>query len=366
MKIRTLTDYLESLVPLSLQESYDNCGLLAGNPNDEVDSALLCLDVTEEVVGEAVQKKCGLIISHHPIIFSGLKKLTGATYVERTVISAIRNHIALYAMHTNLDNVRTGVNQAIAGRLGLQDCRVLLPQRMGLVKLVTFVPVGDAAKLRSALFEAGAGHIGYYDHCSFSVSGTGTFRGNDNTHPYVGKPGEDHTENESRVEMIFPVDREQQVLEALWANHPYEEVAYDLYGLRNTYQETGAGMIGRTAEPMDEKDFLAFMGSAMQAAVIRHTALCHKKVEKVAVCGGAGSFLIPEAIRAGADAFLTSDIRYHQFFDAEGKILLADIGHYESEQFTPGLIADILRKKFANFALHFAQTNTNPINYFCT
>ncbi len=363
MKIADIISYLETLAPPSLQENYDNAGLLTGDPETEITGALVCLDSIEEIIDEAISLNCNLIIAHHPIIFSGLKKINGKNYIERTIIKAIKNDIAIYAIHTNLDNVRMGVNEMIARKLELLDCKILAPKKGLLKKLVTFIPTNHAEKLRQALFEAGAGHIGHYDHCSFSLEGTGSFRGDDASAPYVGEKGEEHHEPETRIEVIYPAVSERQILFALRQNHPYEEIAYDIYLLENKHPEIGAGLIGRLKHPTDEFLFLRFVKSAMQTPSIRYTAFKGKNVERVAICGGSGSFLLQDAIAAGADVFITADFKYHQFFDADNRIVIADIGHYESEQFTIELITGLLQKKFPNFALHFTKINTNPINY---
>jgi len=364
MKLSVLTAYLESLAPLSYQEDYDNAGLIVGHPDQEVFQALVSLDCTEAVVDEAIANNCQVIISHHPIVFRGLKKFNSKTYVERVVEKAIRKGIALYAIHTNLDNVLTGVNAKICETLGLKNYRILSPKAGILKKLVTYVPLSHAEAVRNALFDAGAGNIGNYSECSFSTEGSGTFNGNDQTDPYVGKPGLRHTENEVRIETIYPAVLESKLLVALIMAHPYEEVAYDLYPITNANQQVGAGMIGDLEVHMQEEEFLYHLKQKMRAHVIRHTAFTGKTVKKVAVCGGAGSFLLKQAIAAGADVFVTADFKYHEFFDAEGKLVIADIGHFESEHFTQQLLYENIRKKFSNFAVRLTEVNTNPVKYF--
>ncbi|MDT3403048.1 Nif3-like dinuclear metal center hexameric protein [Mucilaginibacter terrae] len=364
MKLHELTSYLESIAPLSYQEDYDNSGLIVGNGNQEITQGLISLDCTEAVVDEAIRTGCEVIISHHPIVFKGLKKFNGKTYVERVVEKAIRYNIALYAIHTNLDSVINGVNARIGQTLGLQNLRILAPKNGILKKLVTYVPLSHAAKVREALFKAGAGQVGDYSECSFNTEGIGTFKGGDDTNPYVGNPGQQHQEAEVRIETIYPAQLESKILMALFLNHPYEEVAYDLYTLTNQHQQVGSGMIGELETPVGELEFLSHLKSKMQAAIIRHTALTGKSVKKVAVCGGSGGFLLKQAIAAGADIFVTADYKYHEFFDAEGKIVIADIGHFESEQFTQHLLYEIIQKKFSNFALRLTEINTNPIKYF--
>ncbi len=364
MKLSQLTAYLESLAPLAYQEDYDNSGLIVGSPEQEVNQALISLDCTEAVVDEAIATGCQLVISHHPIVFRGLKKFNGKTYVERVVEKAIRHNIALYAIHTNLDNIAGGVNTKIAETLGLTNCHILAPKHNLLKKLVTYVPVNHADEVRNALFSAGAGNIGNYSEVSFNADGTGTFKGNEQANPYVGEPGQRHLENEVRIETIYPAAFESKIIMALVLAHPYEEVAYDLYSLTNQNQQIGSGMIGELEEAMDEASFLFHVKDKMRAQVIRHTAFSGKQVKKVAVCGGAGGFLLKQAIAAGADIFITADYKYHEFFDAEGQIVIADVGHFESEQFTQQLLYEIIKKKFSTFALRLTEVNTNPVKYF--
>lgn len=362
-KIKDVIAVLEKLAPPSLQENYDNAGLITGDANAVVKGALICLDSTEEVIEEAIKENCNLVIAHHPIIFSGLKKITGKSYVERTIIKAIKNDIAIYALHTNLDNVSNGVNKAIIDKLGLVNQSILSPKNNLLRKLVTFVPFEHAGKVRNALFEANAGSIGNYNQCSFNVEGTGTFQALTGANPYVGSLNQPHTEKEVRVEVIYEAFKEEIVLKNLSASHPYEEVAYDIYPLTNSHKTTGSGMIGELINDVSEQDFFTMLKINMELKIIKHTRLLGKQVKRVAVCGGAGIFLLPEAIRQNADVFITSDVKYHEFFDADGRIVLADIGHYESEQFTGQLIMNELNNNFSTFALRLTKVNTNPVNY---
>lgn len=363
-KLKEITNYLENLAPLSLQESYDNAGLIIGDVKSEISSVLVTLDITEEIIDEAIEKKAQLIVAHHPIIFSGLKKITGENYVERSIIKAIKNDISIYAAHTNLDRVTGGVNGKICEKLKLQNCRILQPANGQLKKLVTFIPTKHLHNVREAVFSAGAGNIGNYDSCGFITDGSGSFRGNENSQPFVGNKGEIHTEKEVRFETIFPAYLQGKVIEALLNSHPYEEVAYDIYSLENKHDKIGMGMIGNLAEPISESDFLVQLRDKFNTGVIKHTALLGKQVKKIAVCGGSGSFLLKQAIAAGADFFVTGDFKYHQFFDAENKIIIADIGHFESEQFTKELFYELLTKNFPKFAIHLSEANTNPVFYF--
>jgi dinuclear metal center YbgI/SA1388 family protein len=362
--LKDVANFLESFAPLSLQESYDNAGLITGDANTEIKTVLITLDVTEKVVDEAIQKNAQLIVAHHPIVFSGLKKFTGKNYVERTIIKAIKNDIAIYVAHTNLDSVDRGVNHKICEKLGLQNCKILQPASNQLKKLVTFIPVKSAGEVREAIFNAGAGNIGNYDSCGFIAEGLGTFRGNENSNPYVGKKGEIHAEKEIRFETIFPGYLQGKIIEALLKVHPYEEVAYDIYPIENKFEKVGMGMIGTFAEPKSEIEFLNQLKSIFNTGVIKHTALKDKPVEKVAVCGGSGSFLLNAAKASGADFFVSGDFKYHQFFDAENKIVIADIGHFESEQFTKELFYELLTKKFPKFAVRLSEVGTNPVFYF--
>lgn len=364
MKINDIINSLEGLAPLAFQEVYDNAGLIIGDRVKEVKSCLVCLDINEEVIREAFDKQCGLIISHHPLIFKELKKITGSTSTEKIVAEAIRKDIAVYSMHTNLDNVGLGVNRILCEKLGLGRLSILRKQKGTLRKLVTFCPADHAERVREAIFNAGAGHIGEYDRCSYNLEGEGSFRAGEKASPYVGEVGEMHFERETRIETIFPSYLQDKIIRALLGAHPYEEVAYDIYPLDNQYDQAGAGMTGYLDVPVSESEFLDRLKKTLRVPCIRHSPLPGRQVKKVAVCGGSGSFLIQDAIRAGADFFVTADIKYHQFFEAEGKIVIADAGHFESEQFTCDLIADYLKKNFANFAVFISETPVNPVNYF--
>jgi dinuclear metal center YbgI/SA1388 family protein len=364
MKINEIISCIESFAPLSFQESYDNSGLITGDPAQETDSALLCIDVTEEVINEAIKLKCALIISHHPIVFRPIKKLSDKNYVTRCIIKAIQNNIALYSAHTNIDAVRQGVNARICEKIGLKNTQVLVPRTEELRKLVFFVPVSHADKVRKKVFEAGAGHIGNYDQCSFNLQGDGTFRGSEDTNPFVGEKGKFHTEKEIRVETIYPVHRESAIIKAMLDSHPYEEVAYDIYPLANLYNQAGSGMVGELQDPLGEMVFLKRLKKIFRAGIIRHSPLPGKEIKKVAVCGGSGIQFLDQAINSGAGIYITADIKYHQFFDADGRIIIADIGHYESEQFTTELFHELILKKFPTFAVHFSEVYTNPVNYY--
>ncbi len=363
MKIRHITRVIEDFAPLLFQESYDNAGLLVGDGEQVTGGVLLCLDVTEEVVEEAVEKGAGLIISHHPVIFGGIKKLTADDPAGQIILKAVRNNISVYAAHTNIDSVWGGVNSRIAGKIGLVDQEVLSPAKGVLRKLAVFVPIDDAPAVREAVFKAGAGHIGEYDRCSFNITGEGSFRGSENTNPYAGAAGSLHFEKELRIETIYPVHLEKPVLSAMIEAHPYEEVAYDIYPLGNSYDRAGMGVTGELKNGMKPSGFLEMLKDKFKTSVIRHTAFPGKDIKRVAVCGGSGSQLTDAARRAGADAFVSGDFKYHDFFGAGSDMVIADIGHYESEQFTMEIFHELITKKFPNFAVHFSDTNTNPIHY---
>ena len=363
-QIRQLTAYLESFAPLAYQESYDNAGLIVGDPGTDITGVLVTLDVTEAVVDEAIAKGCNLIVAHHPIVFKGLKKLNGKTYVERTVIKAIKYDVAIYAAHTNLDNVVGGVNFKIAEKLQLTNVHILAPKTQVLSKLVTFVPPTDTQRVLDALYAAGAGQIGEYKNCSFRTEGTGTYQPGERATPTIGEIGKYHEETEHRIEVIIPTHQQGQVLNALRQVHPYEEVAYYLTTLDNQHQEVGSGAVGELAEPLSGEAWLSYLKKNMQLNLIRYTPLPSWPIRRIAVCGGVGSFLLPDAIRAGADIFVTADYKYHEFFDADNRIGICDIGHYESEVFTKELISGHLAKKFTTFAVILSETDTNPVRYF--
>lgn len=363
MKVKNVIALLEELSPLSYSETFDNTGLLVGNENTQVSGILVTLDTLENVVDEAIENNCNLIISFHPIIFSGLKKITGKTYVERVVLKAIKHDIAIFSNHTALDNSFNGVNAMICEKLGLKNRQILIPQAETIKKLITFVPSKDAEKVRNALFKVGAGSIGNYENCSFNIEGSGSFKGNEDSSPVIGKKEELHFEKEIQIGITFSKHLQTKVLKTLFEAHPYEEVAYEIATLENQNQHIGMGMIGEFDTEMRETEFLEFLKKTMKTDCVRHSGLLKKKIKRVAVLGGSGSFAIDIAKNAGADAFVSADFKYHDFFKAENTILLADVGHYESEQFTKDLLHSFLKKKITNFAVLLSQTNTNPISY---
>lgn len=363
MKVGEIISALEAFAAPELQEDYDNAGLLTGNRDQECTGVLCTLDVTVAVIEEALEKECNLIVAHHPVIFKGLKRLNGRNYVEQVIIKAIKSDVAIYAAHTNLDNVLLGVNYTIAQRLDLKNTTILQPKKGTLRRLITFAPVDKAEEVRKAVFAVGAGHIGKYDECSFNSEGTGTFKAKQGADPYVGKIGERHSEKETKIEIVYPFYLEDQVVRALVKAHPYEEVAYDIFAMENVHQGIGAGIVGELETGVDEEAFLKMLKDAFHLTVIRHTPLRTKAVKRVAVCGGSGAFLIKTALANGADFYISADIKYHEFFDAEGRMVVADIGHYESEQFAVDLLRDLLAQKFPTFAVLKTGVNTNPVRY---
>ncbi len=362
--IRQLIAHLEQHAPPAYQADYDNSGLLVGNAHAEISGVLVTLDCLESTVAEARARGCNLIVAHHPIVFRGLKRLTGKNYVERVVMQAIKHDIAIYAIHTNLDSVLyQGVNSEITTRLGLQNVQILAPQRQLLTHLTTFAPVEAAQNVLNALYAVGAGTIGKYEHCSFQTVGAGSFRPLEGANPHIGQVGSDTSVAEMRLEVIFPSHLTAAILSALHAAHPYETVAHYLTQLENEHPEVGAGAIGTLPEPMEAMDFLQLLKRQLPTEVVRHTALLGKKIQKVAVCGGSGSFLLGDALRRAADIFVTSDFKYHEFFDADGRIIIADIGHFESEQFTIDLLVTLIEKKCEKSLVFSTKICTNPVNY---
>ncbi len=363
MRIAEIIKVLETLAPLNRAEDFDNVGLLLGNKHAEATGVLVCHDALETVVDEAISKNCNLIVAFHPIIFSGLKSITGKNYVERSVMKMLKNDIALYAIHTALDNDSNGVNKYLADALGIIDCRFLMPKKNHLLQLVTYVPENEVEKVKNALFAAGGGHISNYSECSFSSVGMGTFKPEERAQPVIGAVGTRTEIPEMKIELLFERGQQVALLRALKEAHPYEEVAYQVYALENDSSNAGLGMIGNLTTEWSETDFLHLVKEKLQLPFLRHSAFTSKKIKLVALLGGSGSSGIQAAKNAGADAYITADLKYHDFFSAENQLLLIDAGHYETEQFIKSKIADFLKEKLPNFAIILANTNTNPVNY---
>ena len=363
MKIKEILSILEEMAPLAYAEDFDNVGLLVGDSEVEASGVLVCHDALEVVIDEAIEKKCNLVVCFHPILFSGIKKITGKNYVERSVLKAIKNDIAIYAVHTALDNHQQGVNKIFSDALGLTNTKILIPKSNFIYKLVTYTIPENFQELRNALFDAGAGKIGNYEDCSFNSNGIGTYLGNENSHPQIGERFEFVEGEEIKIEVTFEKYLQSKILKALFKHHVYEEVAYEIYALQNTHQNIGLGMIGDLPQEMNASEFLQMVKQKLNCGGIRHTEFLENPIRKVAVLGGSGSFAISNAIQAGADVFLTADLKYHNFYEAENRILLADIGHFESERFTKNYIVDYLTKKIPNFAIVLSQINTNPVKY---
>jgi dinuclear metal center YbgI/SA1388 family protein len=364
MQVSELVRHIEQLAPPSLQEAYDNAGLIYGNPEMELTGVLIALDATEAVIEEAIRKNCNLVLSHHPIVFSGLKRINEKHYVDRALVKAIRHQIALYACHTNLDNTIHGVNGAIAAAFDLQQVSILAPKSGQFIQLSVYVPNTHLDQVKSALFEAGAGKLGNYAACSFSSTGLGSFTPIEGAQPHIGSLGIHTTVEETKLELIFPVWAQSKVVQALHQAHPYETPAYNLFTINNVNPEIGSGVMGYLPKAISELDWLAQVAKTCQVPVVRHSPLLGKQIEKIAICGGAGSFLIKQAQSLGADALLTADLKYHEFFEANNQILLTDPGHFESEHFTIDLLYKIIQEKFPTFAVLKSSIRTNPVHYY--
>jgi len=364
MKFKDIARALAAWAPPSLAESYDNVGLIVGMPHTECTGILINLDVTEALLDEAIDKGANLILTHHPIWFGARKRLNGEDYVSRIIIKAVKNDIGLLACHTNLDNVQHGVNRRIGEVMGATRMQILSPKKNLLLKLSVYVPRPQKEELLTALWAAGAGQIGHYTEASFATEGVGTFTPGPGASPAIGEVGERASVEESLVEVILPAHAQSQVLGALHQAHPYETPAYQIVQTIGKWKEVGSGMIGYLPEPMAKRDFLQHVKDQFRCGGIRYADFPGETIHKVAWCGGAGSFLTGHALRAGADAFVTGDITYHKYFDNEDSLLLMDIGHYESEQYTSQLLHQYISEKFVSFAVHLSEIETNPVNYF--
>ncbi len=362
--VKDLVKFIEEIFPPQIQEDYDNSGLITGNINKKINGILLTIDLDENIIDEAIEKKCNMIIAHHPIIFRPIKSITGKNYIERTIIKAIKNDIAIYAAHTSVDNSYEGLNKIVANKLELTNLNIIEPKKNLLYKLVTFAPVKYSQKVKKAIFEAGAGHIGNYDSCSFNVKGIGTFRAGENTNPFIGEKNKIHNENEERIETIFPSYLSSKIISTLIKNHPYEEPAYDIYPLKNTLDKFGAGIIGELKKTETEISFLKKIKNKLEIKSLRHSTLLNKKIKKVAICTGAGHFLIEKSIKQNADIFISSEFKYNEYIEAKNRIVLVDAGHYETEIFIKNLFYEIITKNFTNFATKFADKFENPVKYF--
>jgi len=364
MKLKEITQTLENFAPVALQEEFDNSGLIIGDQNAEIRGVLLCVDVTESIIDEAISLGFNLIIAHHPLIFKGLKKISGKNYVERCILKAIKNDIAIYAAHTNFDSIKNGVSYKMAEKIGLKELKILSPKKDALVKIVTFVPAEFVENVRVAVWEAGAGHIGNYDCCSFSSNGEGTFRALDGANPFLGDLHKLHTEIEHRLEFVLPAYLVDNVIVALKNAHPYEEAVIDIFPLKNVWENVGLGVVGTLPKPMKEEEFLTYIKDIFDVKIIKHSKFLEKNISKVALCGGSGAEFINDAKRCGADIYVTADVSYHRFFEAENSLVIADIGHFESEQFTKEIFYEQLIKNFPNLAVQFSKVEKNVVSYF--
>lgn len=364
MKLTEIIQIIEKEIPVQLQESYDNNGLQLGDANSEILKALISLDLTMDVLIEAKSENCNLIITHHPPIFSAVKTIESNDVLGAMIYFAIKNDIAIYSMHTSFDKYKYGVSYALAEKLLIKNIKVLSPEKNVLRKLITFCPKIQSEALRKALFSAGAGHIGEYDSCSFNTIGEGTFRALEKANPFVGAKGDLHIEQEVKIETIFPFWKQNAVIKALLAHHPYEEVAYDIYLLENRLENSGLGMLGNLEKELEKEDFLSFVKGKLKIESLRFNNSFKGKIKKLALCGGAGSSLIREAISSGADAYITADLKYHEFQAASSDILLIDAGHYETEIFALNAIKSLLSEKLPKFATRISETKTNFVSYF--
>ena len=362
MKIKEIICALERFAPLPLQDGFDNSGLQIGLTDVEATGALLCLDVTESIIDEATDLGYNLIISHHPLIFKGLKSITGRDYIERCIIKAIKNNIVIYAAHTNLDNAYGGVNYKIAELIGLSDVQALLPKDNIFLKLCVYVPKEHAENVRVALFEAGCGHIGNYDSCSFNQIGEGSFRALDAANPFVGEVNTLHFEDEIKIDTVFPSYKKKEVLTALFSSHPYEEPAFDFISLQNTFSKIGSGVIGTLTNPIKDVDLLNSIKEKFNVNCLKYNRLENKTVCRIAICGGSGAFLLQQAINSQADVFITGEIKYHDYFGHDD-ILMAEIGHFESEQYTNNLLYSLIHDSFPVLPIKISSVNINPIKY---
>ncbi len=364
MKVKDIIQCFENFAALQLQEDYDNSGLQVGNFENTITGILISLDITPEIIEEAIEKKCNLIIAHHPLIFNKLNKIIGNNDIEKSIILAIKNDISIYCSHTNLDKANGGVSFKIGEKIGLNNIKVLNPEKNILEKIVVFVPDNYAQQVREAMFEAGAGQVGNYDNCSYNIIGEGSFRAGKNTNPFCGEIGKIHFEKETRIETIYPKYLRNKTINAILKSHPYEEVAYDIYKLENSCNNIGLGIIGELDQEISEIEFFTLLKARFNCKIIKHSQLLNKKIKKVACCGGSGAFLINIAKEAEADVFVSGDIKYHDYFLTENKIIITDIGHYESEQFTKEIFYDVIMKNNPNFAVQFSEKNVNPIKTF--
>jgi dinuclear metal center YbgI/SA1388 family protein len=359
-----LYQYLQDLAPFQYQEDYDNSGLIVGAMDTVINGVLVSLDCTEAIIEEAISLGANIVVCHHPIVFKGFKKINGSNYVERTIIKAIKHDVAILAIHTNIDNIIAGVNHTMADKLGLINRKILVPKPNTLVKITTFVPKNDLEKVTNAMHKAGAGQIGEYKDCAFFIEGQGSFTPTGSANPSTGQLNVKSFESEIRVEMILPSHCQNAVLKALKTSHSYEEVAYYLSPLTNEDKGVGAGMVGELPQPLLTVDFLEMVKKQFDVKFIKHTAIVHETITKVGLCGGSGSFLTKNAIFSGSQAYISADFKYHEFFDAEGKILILDIGHYESEKNIIDRLFALISNNFHTFAAHYTKVDTNPVKYF--
>ena len=365
MTIKDVTTFLEQKFPLYLQEDFDNCGVQCGDVRQEISGAMVCFEMSEQVIDEAIDKGCNLVISHHPLMLKrGICKIVPTDRVGAMICKALAHNMVLYSMHTNIDSGEGGGNDAFAEKLRLRNVKVLEPHKGMYRKLVVFVPKENAETLKSALFAVGCGVQGNYDSCGYTLHGQGQFRPLEGANPHIGE--ENHLEHvdEERVEMIYPTGLQRAVVQAIYDNHPYEEPAFDLLPLENESRTIGLGRIGELPKELPVSDFLGYLKDNLGFIHCRYCGDETKMIRKVAVCGGGGSSFIDLAIASGADAYVSGDFKYHDFFKSYQKTLLVDIGHYEGEFFIKNIIFNLLNEKFSTFATLISKMESLEVKFF--
>ena len=364
MKIKEVIQFLEQKFPLHWQEDFDNCGVQCGDKERELTGIVVCFDMSEAVIDEALAQGSNMVISHHPIIYKhGLKKIEPTNRVGKIIYKALENKILLYSMHTNIDSGKAGGNVLFAKKLELQNLSVLVPKENQFCKLVVFVPAENSALLKEAMFKIGCGNIGNYSHCSYSCEGIGSFKPLTGVNPHIGKHNRLERVDEERIEMIFPKNIKRQVIETLYGHHPYEEPAFDIITLENQNREVGLGRIGLLPTSMLAKDFILYIKEKLNLDFVKFSGNRDAEIKKVAVCGGGGASFISEALTAGVNAYITGDLKYHDFFIPENKMLLIDIGHFEGEHFIREIITSLLQENFNTFATHFTEVEIPVIHH---
>ena len=363
MIIEELTTFIEDKFPLSQQESYDNCGLIVGDPKKTVKKVLLALDCTEQVIKEAKLKKADVIITHHPLMFSSINKLTANDYEGSLIIKLIKSDIALYAVHTNLDNSINGINKYLALKLGLKNLQILVGKEKTFKKIITFVPKAYSQKVITALSAAKAGNIGLYSHCAFVTEGSGCFKPEKGAKPFLGELSKINQVEEVKLEMVFASENQKMIENSLKKAHPYEQPAFDIIELANPNPDIGAGIYGDLPAQINTAEFLKLVKTKLNLSYIRQSNSAKKFISKVAICSGAGFFVFEQAKRLNVDALVTSEIKHHEFLAAENNILLCDIDHHEGEIAAVNILDQILQK-LENIDTLISKHNLSPAQIF--